>query len=347
MRAWSPLCILALLAAASAASATTDAEFFLFRDEQTSRYVIMPEADAPYSVGLWGEAASPVYTGNGRAWDFVFTGLPAPVQLDAQRDLRIELVAGGTAWEVGTAEIEWELVVAGEVVALGGSQRIVYLENRQGTTWSVPAPDVSIQEGDMFRVLTALHVGRGVRLDLEPSRLVVPVLATVADAPAPAPVPDTPAAPAIRYDQAAGMHLGAAFENASGVHVWNWTVDMPQGTAELAWSADAGEAMMRIADSANQTVLDAAPQQGSQSVSFSSDVGVWSVRLEMENFTGSFRIDLTPPAAAPEAAAPLAQASDEGKQDLTPSAAPLANDAPLPVWAVLAALVAAWTARRR
>jgi len=307
-----------LLVAPAAAAESGDAAFLLFRDPAGERYVVAMEPQPTYEYGFWGAASSPIYTGGGREWLFEFD-LAEPLPLDPERSMSVVLVVGGAALEAGVADLGWQLESGGVVVATGADQSLVYAENKRTLSWSVQAPDVALAAGDVLRVATSSHMGRGVRLDLEPSGVVLPIR-----------LPAVAAHWLVTYEDAAGpLHM--EFDQRTGTHEVNWTVAPADGTARLSWSVVSGNASLQIWDAARQMVLNTTlASDGAQEIAFTSAAGTWRVRLVMEDFAGwsSMEVQQAAKSGEPAHVEPSAQAEPLQTAPATPQPSPAAREAP-------------------
>lgn len=294
MRVWlSALAVLLLTLPAAAAQVPAGASEFQFgRDEDAGEYVITLDGTGSYTTGAWGNGA--LYTTEGRDWAFRLIDFPATdIAFDSTGTIEVSLEVGGSGdTEAGIADVGWELTYAGEELATGDEQEIMYNGGQEVVTWSVAAPDgtYDVVSGDLvFRVYTTGHIGQGARMDLEPSSLSMPLLAT-----GPPPGGEEAAPVVENLTEAAAERTVQGNESVQ----FRFPGSLEDGSLWLQ-TAGEGNLSFELIDAANATLIEGT-MTGSGNETFGFEgaaTGEWVLSVSFEEFVGDFGFSVQAPSA--------------------------------------------------
>lgn len=246
-----------------------------------------------------------------------FTLAPAlagDVELDPNGNIVFEAYIGAGGSQ-GAVRVSTELRHGGALVASGSAQNHVY--QQAGTaaypklTWTV-APEITSLKAGQDLVWTISITGVAVQtvfISVSPERgstnIALPVLSTTAQ--------ETPAGQ-VHHEAITGAQAAFAIQATASNGTYHYSWPSPGGNLSLTLVDDAfvsGTARVEVVDAGNNTLANVTFSGQPRSEPVQGDAGNWTIRVQLEAYTGNLTGALVP----------LAPGSSGGGSTTTPSTA--------------------------
>lgn len=231
--------------------------------------------------------------------------LAGAIQLDGEGTIDVTAHIGGST-HVGDVDVTTQITHGETVVAQGESQSHTFTPadaesggNYQTVTWSLTPETTTLSPGaDLVWTITAEGSASAVYLGVGESRgrtnIVLPILSVDLAPPAPDVVVENITQPLPQIDLAFNETTTASYH-------YNWTADGASYDLTADAELENGTVTFAVVDADDSEVAGGtvnATDGGASNEIRGAAPGNWSIRVDAENATGTFRLDIAPAAPA-------------------------------------------------